>query len=149
MQLLNSILLNFQKKPAAKQTNKKQKESEEPESKGPKDDGGNQMYQVSLVLFKATRLNEFRFKIVVIQLSKMRFVSVSQFHGKPLVNIREYYESNGKLLPGKKGVSLSTDQWDQLKKFIDKIDNDISNSSKQIMLFTNIILNIRFKRVSI
>jgi hypothetical protein len=60
----------------------------------------------------------------------MRFVSVSEFRGKPLVNIREYYEANGKLLPGKKGVSLSTDQWEQLKKFIDKIDNDIKNVSK-------------------
>jgi len=59
----------------------------------------------------------------------MRFVSVSQFRGKSLVNIREFYESNGKLLPGKKGISLSTDQWDQLKKFIDKIDSDIRNSS--------------------
>ena len=57
----------------------------------------------------------------------MRFISVSEFQGKPLVNIREYYEANGKLAPGKKGISLSLDQWDQLKKMAGKIDNEIDN----------------------
>jgi hypothetical protein len=33
----------------------------------------------------------------------MRFVSVGEFKGKPLVNIREYYEKNGQQLPGNKG----------------------------------------------
>ncbi|XP_069110054.1 activated RNA polymerase II transcriptional coactivator p15-like [Argopecten irradians] len=37
------------------------------------------------------------------QLSKMRFVSVSEFRGKVLVGIREYYEADGDLRPGKKG----------------------------------------------
>ena len=38
-----------------------------------------------------------------LKLGKLRFVNVSEFKGKPYVNIREYYESNGKTLPGKKG----------------------------------------------
>lgn len=58
-------------------------------------------------------------------LGKMRFVSVSEFRGKALVNIREYYEKDGKTLPGKKGISLSVDQWDKLKKLIDRIDKDV------------------------
>jgi len=37
------------------------------------------------------------------QLSAMRFVSVSEFKGKPYINIREYYEKDGKKLPGNKG----------------------------------------------
>ena len=55
----------------------------------------------------------------------MRFVNVSEFRGKKMVNIREYYESNGKTLPGKKGISLSLEQWDKLKSFISQIDADI------------------------
>lgn len=36
-------------------------------------------------------------------LSKNRFASVSEFKGKKYVNIREYYEKDGKSLPTKKG----------------------------------------------
>jgi hypothetical protein len=58
-------------------------------------------------------------------LAKMRFVNVSEFKGKAYVNIREYYESNGKTMPGKKGISLSVDQWESLKKHIANIDKDL------------------------
>lgn len=36
------------------------------------------------------------------EISKLRRVTVSSFRGKTLVNIREYYEKDGKELPGKK-----------------------------------------------
>ena len=39
------------------------------------------------------------------ELNKARRITVSQFKGKYMVGIREYYEQNGKTLPGKK-VSL-------------------------------------------
>ncbi|KAI5692903.1 hypothetical protein M8J75_003411 [Diaphorina citri] len=35
-------------------------------------------------------------------LEGMRFVKVDEFRGRPLISIREYYEKNGQLLPGKK-----------------------------------------------
>jgi hypothetical protein len=38
-------------------------------------------------------------------ISKMRRITISEFKGMSMVNIREYYEQNGKSLPGKK-VSL-------------------------------------------
>jgi hypothetical protein len=59
------------------------------------------------------------------ELAKMRFVNVSEFKGKAYVNIREYYEANGKTMPGKKGISLSIDQWENLKKHIANIDKDL------------------------
>ena len=40
---------------------------------------------------------------VSFQLSKFRFASVSTFKGKKYVNIREYYEQDGELKPGRKG----------------------------------------------
>jgi Transcriptional Coactivator p15 (PC4) len=36
------------------------------------------------------------------EISKMRRVTISEFKGKMMVNIREYYEKDGKDLPGKK-----------------------------------------------
>lgn len=36
------------------------------------------------------------------EISKMRRVTISEFKGKRMVNIREYYEKDGKDLPGKK-----------------------------------------------
>lgn len=61
-------------------------------------------------------------------LAKQRFVNVSEFKGKCYVNIREYYEADGEMKPGKKGISLSTDQWENLKKYIANIDADLKKS---------------------
>lgn len=36
------------------------------------------------------------------EMSKNRRVTISNFRGKNMVNIREYYEKDGKTLPGKK-----------------------------------------------
>ena len=40
------------------------------------------------------------------QIGTMRYASVFEFKGKKYVNIREYYEKDGKTLPGKKGVYI-------------------------------------------
>ncbi|XP_075537224.1 single stranded-binding protein c31A [Dermacentor variabilis] len=56
-------------------------------------------------------------------LAKKRYVSVREFRGKVMVDIREYYEDgNGDLKPGKKGICLQLDQWNALKNQIDDID---------------------------
>jgi hypothetical protein len=47
-------------------------------------------------------------------ISTRRRVSVQLFNGAKLVSIREYYDKDGVSLPGKKGISLSTDQWAEL-----------------------------------
>jgi hypothetical protein len=48
----------------------------------------------------------------VCALSPMRRVTVGTFRGAVMVGIREYYERDGKILPGKKGISLRREQWD-------------------------------------
>ena len=51
---------------------------------------------------------------------------MSEYRNKAYVNIREYYDSaDGKLLPGKKGISLNSDQWEALKSNRGKIDADL------------------------
>ncbi|XP_070543423.1 activated RNA polymerase II transcriptional coactivator p15-like [Ptychodera flava] len=64
----------------------------------------------------------------MVQLSKTRFVNVRDFKGKVLIDIREYYtNADGEMKPGKKGISLSQDQWEKLKKNTDKIDEMIED----------------------
>uniref|UniRef100_A0AC35TUY6 PC4 domain-containing protein n=1 Tax=Rhabditophanes sp. KR3021 TaxID=114890 RepID=A0AC35TUY6_9BILA len=51
------------------------------------------------------------------KLSKDRYVSKSSFKNQDYINIREYYndKSSSELKPGKKGISLSMDQFNALK----------------------------------
>lgn len=59
-----------------------------------------------------------------IQLSKNRYVTVSEFHSKVRVDVREFYVTpDGERRPGKKGISLSLEEWTVLKDNFDKIDN--------------------------
>lgn len=60
------------------------------------------------------------------QLSKNRFVSVSEFRSQIRVDVREFYfDDNGDRRPGKKGISLSMEEWNKLKAFLPKIEKAI------------------------
>jgi len=47
-----------------------------------------------------------RLLFVYAQLGKMRYATVSEFRGRKMVNIREFYDADGELRPGKKGYLL-------------------------------------------
>ncbi|KAH8929515.1 PC4-domain-containing protein [Atractiella rhizophila] len=57
-----------------------------------------------------------------VELGKLRRVTASSFRGKESIDIREYYEKDGDVLPGRKGISLSQEQWAKLKELIPVID---------------------------
>lgn len=60
------------------------------------------------------------------QIGKMRYVSVRDFKGKVLIDIREYWmNQDGEMKPGKKGISLNPEQWSQLKDQISEIDDAV------------------------
>ncbi|XP_040833375.1 activated RNA polymerase II transcriptional coactivator p15 [Ochotona curzoniae] len=60
------------------------------------------------------------------QIGKMRYVSVRDFKGKVLIDIREYWmDSEGEMKPGRKGISLNPEQWSQLKEQISDIDDAV------------------------
>ena len=66
-------------------------------------------------------------KEVAFLLDQRKRVTVHKFKGQLKVDIREYYEDHGEMKPGKKGISLNSDNWDKLKEFMDKIDEAIDN----------------------
>ncbi|KAG2440901.1 hypothetical protein HXX76_003754 [Chlamydomonas incerta] len=47
----------------------------------------------------------------VLQLSGKRRVSLSEFKGTVYVGVREFYEKDGQLMPGAKGLSMNAAQW--------------------------------------
>ncbi|GAA5940442.1 hypothetical protein JCM3775_005093 [Rhodotorula graminis] len=62
-----------------------------------------------------------------VDLGANKRVVVSDFKGKTLVQIREYYNDNGEWKPGKKGIALPVDAWDRLKKSVAAIDSAIDD----------------------
>ena len=49
-----------------------------------------------------------------IDLGANKRASISSLGGKIMISLREHYEKDGKMLPGKKGISLPPDQWMKL-----------------------------------
>jgi len=62
------------------------------------------------------------------QLDRNRYVTVRDFRGKVLIDIREYYTTaDGEERPGKKGISLNATQWTKLKSLIEDVDAAVAD----------------------
>ncbi|KMT14046.1 hypothetical protein BVRB_4g078750 [Beta vulgaris subsp. vulgaris] len=66
--------------------------------------------------------------ILVCELSKSRRVTVRSWQGKVVVDIREFYTKDGKELPGRKGISLTMDQWKILRDHAEDIDQAVAEN---------------------
>jgi len=62
-----------------------------------------------------------------IDLGRNRRATVRVFKGMPLIDIREYFGSGDDQKPGKKGISLKTEEWQTLKQNTEAIDEMLSN----------------------
>lgn len=61
------------------------------------------------------------------ELDRFKRATVREFKGKIYVDLREFYDKGGEILPGKKGISLKLEQWSMLKRVMDEIDAEVSN----------------------
>ncbi|KAK9053043.1 hypothetical protein SSX86_029673 [Deinandra increscens subsp. villosa] len=63
--------------------------------------------------------------LIICRLSEKRRVTLTEFRGKSLVSIREYYKKDGKELPSSKGISLTSEQWSNFSKNVPAIEKAI------------------------
>ncbi|KAF4470660.1 rna polymerase ii transcriptional coactivator [Fusarium albosuccineum] len=66
------------------------------------------------------------------ELSSKRRIGISEFKTNTYVNIREFYEKDGKHLPTKKGISLSIEQYNLLLKAIPAINATLRKDGHNI-----------------
>ncbi|KAI8821712.1 transcriptional Coactivator p15-domain-containing protein [Fimicolochytrium jonesii] len=64
-----------------------------------------------------------------LQLEGRKKLSISQFKGKTLIDIREYYldKSSGSEKPGKKGIAIPIESWEIIKSKIGEIDQAVKD----------------------
>ena len=69
-----------------------------------------------------------------------KYISVSEWQGVTRIHIRTYFNSNGgagDLIPTKKGVALTIEEWKDLKAHMDHIDAMIAFSEDDRILGKN------------
>ncbi|KAK5094190.1 hypothetical protein LTR70_004238 [Exophiala xenobiotica] len=59
------------------------------------------------------------------EISKARRVVLNDFKGKKMISIREYYEKDGNWLPGKKGISMTLEQYGALMGVLPAVDREL------------------------
>eukprot|EP00297_Palpitomonas_bilix_P016584 CAMPEP_0113887304 /NCGR_PEP_ID=MMETSP0780_2-20120614/12128_1 /TAXON_ID=652834 /ORGANISM="Palpitomonas bilix" /LENGTH=112 /DNA_ID=CAMNT_0000875799 /DNA_START=259 /DNA_END=597 /DNA_ORIENTATION=+ /assembly_acc=CAM_ASM_000599 len=58
-------------------------------------------------------------------LGSSKRITMRSFKNIPLVDIREYYSKDGKMLPGKKGISLTKAQFMEIYNNIEEIKKEL------------------------
>ncbi|KAF1983501.1 PC4-domain-containing protein [Aulographum hederae CBS 113979] len=66
------------------------------------------------------------------ELSYKRRVVIQDYRGKTMVNIREYYEKDGKMMPTQKGISLLLEQYATLLSILPEIEDVLAASGQQV-----------------
>lgn len=61
-------------------------------------------------------------------MGKNRFIKLTEFKNNWYLDVREFYNADGDLKPGRKGIMLTMEQWQKFKSYIDDIDEAIKKS---------------------
>ncbi|KAI5194888.1 PC4-domain-containing protein [Aureobasidium subglaciale] len=66
------------------------------------------------------------------ELSGKRRVTLSEFKKVHLINIREYYEKDGQMLPGKKGISMTIEQFSALLEVLPEVEEALKEKGQEL-----------------
>lgn len=66
-------------------------------------------------------------------LGRNRRLTVESFKGVVRIDIREFYDADGELKPGKKGISLRTNLWNTLKDKIHDINSCVMTNESLLV----------------
>ncbi|KAF9227404.1 RNA polymerase II transcriptional coactivator [Gyrodon lividus] len=66
-----------------------------------------------------------------VDLGKKKRAAVRSFKGQVFADIREFYGPDGGEKPGKKGISLTFEQWEALKRSVNTIDSLFAEQGKK------------------
>ncbi|EEP76046.1 predicted protein [Uncinocarpus reesii 1704] len=66
------------------------------------------------------------------EISRQRRVTVSSFKGRTMINVREYYEKGGQDLPGKKGISMTLEQFNALVALLPNLEEVVKQKGGTI-----------------
>ncbi|GJN17928.1 hypothetical protein PR202_gb05036 [Eleusine coracana subsp. coracana] len=93
----------------------KQEEEEEEEDEEEEEEGDG----------KKKREYDDQGDLILCRLSTKRRVTLSEFRGRTLVSIREFYLKDGKEVPSAKGISLTVEQWEAFRNAVPAIEDAI------------------------
>ncbi|KIW03092.1 uncharacterized protein PV09_05737 [Verruconis gallopava] len=68
------------------------------------------------------------------ELSAKRRLQISEYKGVTMVNIREYYQKDGKTLPGKAGINLPIDQFKTFLSVLPQVFRELKDKGVEIEL---------------
>lgn len=90
---------------------------------------GSQEQKVKVTTDNNTSVSKTESDESTFELSGKRRVTVRKFRSSVLIDIREYYEdkASGEERPGKKGISLTKEQYEKLKELLPEIDAAVKN----------------------
>ncbi|KAL9627080.1 MAG: hypothetical protein Q9164_007711 [Protoblastenia rupestris] len=66
------------------------------------------------------------------EISNTRRIGISEYKGKVMVDIREYYEKEGEMLPGKKGISLTLEQYNTVMSVLPEVESALAAKGAEV-----------------
>ncbi|CAK9143149.1 unnamed protein product [Ilex paraguariensis] len=124
-QVVESYLIQQQSKPEQEEEEEEEPEEEEEEEKRKRKRAGEKELEYD-------DDDDDDGDLIICRLTKSRRVTITDFRGKTLVSIREYYRKDGKELPTSKGISLTTEQWSSFKKNVPAIEKAIRKMKSRL-----------------